>query len=186
MLRMRKVIFGFCLVILLVVVSGCSHKHDFAEATCLEPMKCTKCEVTEGEALGHTCEIGTCDRCGDKINYDIVMEISDKLADAQNVTNVALYMITGGVDTYSCIQNGLQYYEEAQETYKEAYDLCGNYVELRDVKNDIRDILLKLPLKVESGNQNNAVNSYLNDMTIFVTAQAKCDLTMLSVKGLFD
>lgn len=48
--------------------SGC--KHTFQEATCLEPKKCTKCGITEGNALGHewvdaTCQAPkTCSRCG--------------------------------------------------------------------------------------------------------------------------
>lgn len=48
--------------------SGC--KHTFQEATCLEPKKCTKCGLTEGNALGHewvdaTCQAPkTCSRCG--------------------------------------------------------------------------------------------------------------------------
>ena len=48
--------------------SGC--KHTFQEATCLEPKKCTKCGITEGNALGPewvdaTCQAPkTCSRCG--------------------------------------------------------------------------------------------------------------------------
>ena len=38
--------------------------HIWADATCTTPKKCTECSVIEGEALGHTTENGTCDRCG--------------------------------------------------------------------------------------------------------------------------
>ncbi len=37
--------------------------HDWAEATCTLPKTCTRCNTTEGNALGHTVSIGKCNRC---------------------------------------------------------------------------------------------------------------------------
>ena len=54
-----------------LLLSGCFHTHEWAEATCTEPRRCTGCEETEGEPLGHdwqdaTCtEPRTCKRCGE-------------------------------------------------------------------------------------------------------------------------
>ena len=48
-------------LLLCLSLTACGHKHTFADATCTEPMTCTKCEATEGEALGHTWEEATCD-----------------------------------------------------------------------------------------------------------------------------
>lgn len=59
------------LAISLLVLAGCSCKHDWQEADCLNPKTCTLCDKTEGEALGHdwqkaTCENPkTCDTCGE-------------------------------------------------------------------------------------------------------------------------
>ena len=53
-----------------LLLSGCFHTHEWAEATCTEPRRCTGCEETEGEPLGHdwqdaTCtKPRTCKRCG--------------------------------------------------------------------------------------------------------------------------
>lgn len=49
---------------------GCCITHEWKEATCTEPKICTKCNKTDGNALGHewkeaTCtEPKTCTRCG--------------------------------------------------------------------------------------------------------------------------
>lgn len=42
-----------------VTLTGC-HQHEWVEATCTEPKHCTKCDETEGEALGHSWEDATC------------------------------------------------------------------------------------------------------------------------------
>ena len=38
--------------------------HDWSEATCYLPKTCTKCGITEGEALGHSMINNICTRCG--------------------------------------------------------------------------------------------------------------------------
>ena len=56
---------------MLLMLSACGCEHEWAEATCLTPKTCTKCEEVEGEALGHdwaaaTCTAPeTCTRCGE-------------------------------------------------------------------------------------------------------------------------
>ena len=37
--------------------------HTWKDATCIEAKNCSKCGLTDGSALGHTCSIGTCTRC---------------------------------------------------------------------------------------------------------------------------
>ena len=56
----KKFVFTLTLLSCLSL-TACGHKHTFADATCTEPMTCTKCDATEGEALGHTWEEATCD-----------------------------------------------------------------------------------------------------------------------------
>ena len=71
----RKFIGKMCSIgavfILLLVLTGCGHKHTWAEATCIEPKKCSECGEIEGNPLGHdwsveaTCtEPKKCGRCG--------------------------------------------------------------------------------------------------------------------------
>lgn len=37
--------------------------HAWKDATCTEAKNCSKCGLTDGSALGHTCSIGTCTCC---------------------------------------------------------------------------------------------------------------------------
>ena len=71
----RKFIGKMCSIgavfILMLVLTGCGHKHTWAEATCTEPKKCSECGEIEGNPLGHdwsveaTCtEPKKCGRCG--------------------------------------------------------------------------------------------------------------------------
>lgn len=65
--------FGVALMTFLLVLalSACGCKHEWQEATCLQPQICSLCEEIQGEALGHvwkdaTCiEPRTCSRCGE-------------------------------------------------------------------------------------------------------------------------
>lgn len=176
-------------VILVVSISGCKHEHTFTEATCTKPKICTECGERSGKVLGHTCEFGLCKRCNELQNYDLVTEIDSKLKEAENTTNIALYLISGGIDEtsiYSNICEGLQYYKEAKTLYEEIYALCGDYKELSTVKEDIEDVCVKLPLSIESGSTQEAILFYMNDLEVFVTAQAKCKLSMLYVMDLYS
>ena len=53
-----------------LVLTGCFCEHEWIDANCVNPMTCSKCEETEGGALGHvwmaaTCtEPKTCEVCG--------------------------------------------------------------------------------------------------------------------------
>lgn len=59
--------------------SGCNHEktevivasHSWQNATCTDPKKCSKCGETEGQALGHSDNGGTCSRCGKKLSIDM-------------------------------------------------------------------------------------------------------------------
>ena len=57
--------FLFCIMLL----AGCSCRHEWIEASCTAPRTCSKCAVTEGEALGHSWKEAdcvtpkTCTRC---------------------------------------------------------------------------------------------------------------------------
>lgn len=68
----QKLSFVLAALLLALQLGGCQWlcRHDWNAATCEEPKTCRKCELTEGENLGHrwesaTCEEPrTCSRCG--------------------------------------------------------------------------------------------------------------------------
>ena len=98
---MKKRILITTLMVGVLGLVGCGHKHTFSEATCTEPMICAECEETkgealghswkeadcenaktceacgetEGEALGHTVDFGTCGNCNVSVDEDVLMEV---------------------------------------------------------------------------------------------------------------
>ena len=42
--------------------------HNWSDATCTLPKICYKCNVSEGNALGHTTDAGICTRCGENFS----------------------------------------------------------------------------------------------------------------------
>lgn len=67
---MRKFRIALLTMIIVLVLTGCSCKHEWTEADCVNPATCGKCGATEGEALGHawtdaSCTTArSCSRCG--------------------------------------------------------------------------------------------------------------------------
>lgn len=67
---MKKFSIALLAMILVLMLTGCSCKHEWAAADCVNPPTCGKCGVTEGEPLGHewtdaTCTAArSCERCG--------------------------------------------------------------------------------------------------------------------------
>ena len=70
--------------------------HEWTDATCTAPKTCALCGETEGEALGHSYENGTCTVCGEA-DPDYV---ADPAADAQfviKVNDVEMELVDGGI-----------------------------------------------------------------------------------------
>lgn len=56
----KKVLVLVLALVCLTMLTGCFCEHEWAEANCTDPKTCTKCEKTEGEALGHVWLAATC------------------------------------------------------------------------------------------------------------------------------
>lgn len=54
-------------------------EHKWIDASCTEPKTCSVCEITDGEALGHEVQNGTCVRCGEKITVILYEDNSVKI-----------------------------------------------------------------------------------------------------------
>lgn len=50
----KKVIAAFSMASAVLLLNGCCMFHEWHDATCTLPKTCSKCEKTEGEALGHS------------------------------------------------------------------------------------------------------------------------------------
>jgi len=49
------------LALCLLLLTGCSCKHEWQEASCTVPKTCSLCQETEGEPLGHSWQEATCE-----------------------------------------------------------------------------------------------------------------------------
>lgn len=144
---MKKIFCIFMTAIMLVGVTACSHEHEYSEATCTEPKTCTICGETEGEALGHTVDIGICSRCGEAVAKEDLLAIDDMLNTIEDYDNEITAYIEKGNDVYS--------FEDKLAYYKEAAAICDNrkmmlvkvanivskYSELDSMKKDLADTL---------------------------------------------
>lgn len=67
---MKRITMILLAAVLVLMLAGCQCSHEWVEADCLTPKTCSKCQETEGEALGHswtdaTCAAPkTCENCG--------------------------------------------------------------------------------------------------------------------------
>lgn len=144
---MKKMFCIFMTAIILVGITACSHEHEYSEATCTEPKTCTICGETEGEALGHTVDIGICSRCGEAVAKEDLLAIDDMLNTIEDYDNEITAYIEKGNDVYS--------FEDKLAYYKEAAAICDNrkmllvkvanivskYSELDSMKKDLADTL---------------------------------------------
>lgn len=63
------------------ICSVCSDKktakimggHKWLDATCTTPERCSRCNITDGEKLGHTCKTGTCERCHKYVTIEVML-----------------------------------------------------------------------------------------------------------------
>lgn len=68
---MKKTVLIVYVLVMALSLSACFCSHEWVDASCTAPMTCSKCEKTEGEALGHvwvdaTCtEPKTCSACAE-------------------------------------------------------------------------------------------------------------------------
>lgn len=67
----RSTAYWMLIVFSLLVLTGCSCKHQWTDANCVSPKTCSLCETTEGEPIGHSwadascTEPKTCAFCGE-------------------------------------------------------------------------------------------------------------------------
>ena len=81
--KVKKILVVLLVCFVLLCFSSCKCKHEWAEATCTEPMTCSLCGEKQGEPLGHkwseaTCtEPMTCSVCGEKQGNTIAHHYSN-------------------------------------------------------------------------------------------------------------
>lgn len=140
MKRMRN----FYVVVLISIQSlflascGQLHSHVYSAADCIHPATCIECGATHGDALGHTSVIGTCTRCGEIENEDILATLNTDFLQMMEVGTPLFDCLSGITALDASIQ-----YEKLLEAdkysammisiYEEIISVCANYKELNTV-----------------------------------------------------
>ena len=82
-------------------VEGDIAEHSWCEATCSSAKTCEQCGATDGEALGHTVEVGKCDRCLKLQGIDLIEDVLSLVDSANAYWDLGLEAQTGAdVRTY--------------------------------------------------------------------------------------
>lgn len=144
---MKKILCIFMTAILLVSITACSHEHEYSEATCIEPKTCTICGETDGEALGHTVDIGICSRCGEAVAKEDLLAIADLMSTAlDNDDEINTYLEKGN-NAYS-FEDTVTYYKKAAAIYDNQIitlakiaNIISKYSEFDPMKKDLADAL---------------------------------------------
>lgn len=171
----KKYILSIILLFLMftLVCSGCVHKHEFTDATCVEPKTCQKCGETEGEPLGHTVGIGKCGRCGEIVNAPDLFQLNDVLQkvdeDVQSIKKVIGQSASANTEAafYVIVKQLNTSMESIEGNLQEAYDSCKNYTELSEIKGQIKVALNTLP-EDTGGTDILSSTTYLKNTATFI------------------
>lgn len=162
---------------------GTALGHTWLEADCDNPKTCSICGTTEGKALGHLMEVGLCSRCNTIQNEPLLLEITSYFSSVGEATNTIGSIITSANtysldDVYNKLNRAQSYLSIVTSGLQDIYDLCEEYHDLRNIKNQAKHMLDIIPQKV-SGNDKNSIIANLSDYANFLR-QAQSVYTQLA------
>ena len=194
-LRIRKYGFASGLLLILMLLAACGqnstdkqvHVHTWVEATCTSPKTCSECGATEGSAKGHSVQIGKCANCGEPQGKNIVDSIKAKLEIASSSQDRAIETAQTGssMGSFDVLASSLDEYKKVKDAYQEAYDLCGNYEELSDLKAKLDKAINSVPTQI-AGSDSASLQQFINEMTDLANASLEVDLAGAAAEKLFE
>lgn len=152
----------------MMLIASCGHKHTWKNATCTSPKICSECGETEGEALGHSIEVGICDQCGEIQGSEVFQKIVDKVADAEIDYNVSFNAIVySGATEVSQFKKAVDSHSAGFNSYikkiNEAIELCGDYEILSSYKEKLEDATKGLPTSM-NGTNDKSFDDYMDGL----------------------
>lgn len=123
--------------------------HTWREATCTEPKKCSICGTIEGEPLGHSTDFGICSNCGSYVGKETVDEIDDSLSKIIDILNNAnLYLqLANPYNLFDMLTEAADEMDKSKEEYDKIVKLCDSHKEL----NELKTLTIKARNSIPSG-----------------------------------
>ena len=149
-----------------MLLSACGHEHSFSEATCTEPKVCTECGEIEGEALGHTTDMGRCENCSTIINEELILEVAAKQQRANKYSDGAYSYLASGITYDGCLSSITQL-KLVEKSITEMIELCEDYEFLKDVKSAGEDVLEYIPTSI-SGNSVDEMSNFATEFVLYL------------------
>lgn len=132
-----------------------AHSHEWLEATCENPKTCSLCNETEGAPLGHTVEMGVCDRCGEFANFAVLKQVLDDMTVATkndpNALNDAIDRDLSDNDLYLAAQKDVETLNKAKNDFQKVINDCGDFEYLSEIKNAAQHVVDVTPTSISGG-----------------------------------
>ena len=149
---MKKLLSFVLILVLVLSFAGCKeepeapqeteHIHIWKPATCEAPKTCVSCRLTEGEALSHLLDVGTCTQCNTIQNEELLVKLYKNLSTLRNMVVAQnddylqnAYASTKDPAKLSQAINIAQpHFDKLAPTLDSSIALCGDYDELAAIK----------------------------------------------------
>jgi hypothetical protein len=147
------------------ITEGEAPGHSWQEAACSTPKTCSVCGQTEGDALGHTVNFGICERCGDKANYTLYIQIMDCYDLISGYVPTALSFsvedTTSYESYYATLSTTAEYFLKTKDQLDIIIEACGDYTELTGLKSAAQTMEEQMPTIVEGADYDSLL-AFLN------------------------
>lgn len=163
---MKKMIRTLLVLSSAMLLSACGHEHDFSDATCTEPKVCLECGEIEGDVLGHTTDIGPCERCNMVINEDLILNVIEKQQKAHSYSNKAFEYLANEITYAGCLSSITQL-KLVEKSIIEMVELCGDYELLKGVKSAGQSVLNYIPTSI-SGKSVDEMSEFATEFALYL------------------
>ena len=120
----------------------------------------------------------------EKEEKDALSDVKSYIQKAQNENDTFLVMIQGGKnyqDTYSYITAYSNYNKNTKDYLDKAYNSCGSYSSMSNLKSLINKARNALPMSISSNTQQ-AVIDYLNDLEYYVKCMYEVEMEIANIR----
>lgn len=130
-----------------------SAPHVYAEGTqgCGVKRNCTRCGEIDKESLGHSTNVGICEKCGQAVNKEWAIKLRDAVLHGSTANDEAIHQFElYPDDANQAIAESLVYFEVAKQSFMKAKMLCGNYQEVSTLKAKLEALVQKTPTQYDA------------------------------------